>query len=131
VLFLVLFVHFILHFILFVCCFCSHPFLFVKKDVCFRARREREKKDSTAKNVVPSKRAFVIYCSLYIDYLDEERRGTQRNEKKSKYEIGTKTAPRRRWVFSSRRKHRNQPLHKSHRTNENENSERIKDETNF
>lgn len=80
-LFLVIFVHFILHFILFVCCFCSHPFLFVKKDVCFRARREREKKDSTAKNVVPSKRAFVIYCSLYIDYLDKERQGytTKRN----------------------------------------------------
>ena len=82
-LFLVLFVHFILHFILFVCCFCSHhPFLFVKKDVCFRARRESEKKDSTAKNVVPSKRAFVIYCSLYIDYLDKERQGynnTKRN----------------------------------------------------
>ena len=77
-LFLVLFVHFILHFIL---CFCSHPFLFVKKDVCFRARREREKKDSATKNVVPSKRAFVIYCSLYIDYLDKERQGynTKRN----------------------------------------------------
>ena len=82
-LFLVIFVHFILHFILFVCCFfCSHPFLFVKKDVCFRARRESEKKDSTTKNVVPSKRAFVIYCSLYIDYLDKERQGynnTKRN----------------------------------------------------
>ena len=78
-LFLVIFVHFILHFIL---CFCSHPFLFVKKDVCFRARRESEKKDSTTKNVVPSKRAFVIYCSLYIDYLDKERQGynnTKRN----------------------------------------------------
>jgi len=65
-----------------VCCFCSHPFLFVKKDVCFRARRESEKKDSTTKNVVPSKRAFVIYCSLYIDYLDKERQGynnTKRN----------------------------------------------------
>lgn len=63
------------------CCFCSHPFLFVKKDVCFRARRESEKKDSTTKNVVPSKRAFVIYCSLYIDYLDKERQGynTKRN----------------------------------------------------
>lgn len=82
VLFLVLFVHFILHFILFCVLFLfSHPFLFVKKDVCFRARRESEKKDSTTKNVVPSKRAFVIYCSLYIDYLDKERQGynTKRN----------------------------------------------------
>ena len=78
---MVLFVHFILHFILFVLFLFSHPFLFVKKDVCFRARRESEKKDSTTKNVVPSKRAFVIYCSLYIDYLDKERQGytTKRN----------------------------------------------------
>ena len=62
-------------------CCSQNPFLFVKKDVRFRARRESEKKDSATKNVVPSKRAFVIYCSLYIDYLDKERQGytTKRN----------------------------------------------------
>ena len=62
-------------------CCSQNPFLFVKKDVRFRARRESEKKDSATKNVVPSKRAFVTYCSLYIDYLDKERQGytTKRN----------------------------------------------------
>jgi len=36
---------FVLHFILFVCCFCSPPFLFVKKDFCLLQSEKRAREE--------------------------------------------------------------------------------------